>query len=150
MSGSSSPRTPGGTSVRHGSAEPGGERDRFGRPIAWSSITPPRGGMASPASPRTSRSPVADDDDDDRRADRAERRQNRQQEREGRNTEPVGLDFRLRVCEATLRDHTNELTAQKLMLQQLVEAVKSDNIEKKKMEERLDNAFAQIHQKNGC
>ena len=130
-------------------AEPDGERDRFGRPIAWSSITPPRGGMASPASPRTPRSPVADDDDD-RRADRAERRQNRQQEREGRNTgptEPVGLDFRLRACETTLRDHTNELAAQKLMLQQLVEAVKSDNQEKKKMEERLDNAFAQVHQK---
>ena len=144
------PSSPGATSARHGSAEQSGERvDSFGRPIAWSSITPPL--ASGNTSPRTTpRSPAGEDGDDSRRTERAERRERRDQEREGRNaapTEPVGLDFRLRAVEHTLRDHTNELAAQKLMLQQVVEALKGDNIEKKKMEERLDVSFTQSNQK---
>ena len=69
--------------------------------------------------------------------------------------EPVGLDFRLRACETTLRDHTNELAAQKILLQQLVEAVKEDAASRPKLEERLNVSFTESnkrhdeHSKNG-
>ena len=126
------PSSPGASSARHGSDER--NRDVFGRPTDWSSITPPHP-TGSPRSPRTPRS----EDEDGRRDERNERRERRNQEREGRDagpTEPVGLNFRLQACERTLRDHNNELAAQLLMMQQIVDAVKQDAIDKKKTEER--------------
>ena len=138
------PSSPGGMPNRHGSMEreSGDLLDVFGRPRDWSSNTPPAG-AASPRSPGTPRS---GEEDDSRRPERAERRERQQEHREGRRanpTEPVGLNFRLQACETTLRDHTNELAAQKIMMQQLVEAVKSDGINKTKLEERLNVSFTQ-------
>ena len=143
----SSPRaqnSPGAVTARHGSDE----RDVFGRQVAWSSITPPHptGSPRSP-SPRNQE----EDDDDPRRSERAERREQRSSNRDGRAagpTEPVGLNFRLQAVETTLRDHTNELAAQKLMMNQLVEVVKQDALDNKEMKNRLEVSFTQSNQKH--
>ena len=136
-----------GTDARHGSAEQV-NLDLMGRPVAWSSITPPAG-PTSPRSPRTPRS--NDEEDDPRRTERAERREAREAAREARTadpTQPIGMNFRINACEQSLRDHTNELAAQRLLLQQLVEASKEDHKDKKKLEERLDVSFTQNNQKH--
>ena len=129
-----------GLGAQHGSAEQV-NLDSMGRPAAWSSITPPAG-QTSPRSPRTPRS--NDDDEDPRRTERAERREQREAAREAKNadpTQPIGMNFRINACEQSLRDHTNELAAQRLLLQQLVEASKDDHKDKQKLEERLDVSF---------
>ena len=121
--------------------------DVFGRPVDRSSITPP----TSQAEPQTPRTPRSGDEEDDRRSERQERRDRRQQEREERNAnpaEPIGLNFRLTAVETNIRDHTNELAAQRLLLQQVVEAIKQDGSDKQKTEERLNVSFTQHNQKH--
>ena len=54
----------------------------------------------------------------------------------------------LTAVETSIRDHTNELAAKKLLLQQVVDATTQDGIDKKKSEERLDVSFTQHNQKH--
>ena len=140
------PSSPGGTSARHGSAEQA--TDVFGRPADWMGPTPPMHSANGSPSPSQSRS---GNEDDSRREDREERRARQAEDRERRNadpSEPIGMGFRLNAVETSIRDHTNELAAQKILLQQIVEAVKDDAGEKKKLQERLDMSFTQSNEKH--
>ena len=152
---SQSPRA----SARHGSAEQI-PRDVFGRSADYlTAMTPPVG-----ESPRPSRARSPEDDDrDERRQDRdrdrvREARRQRREEQAGPPQqpqpasapmpEPVGLGFRLNACETSLRDHNNELAAQKIMLQQLVEASKMEDSERTKLNSRLHVSFTENNEKH--
>ena len=86
-----------------------------------------------PRSPRP-RSPTEEEDDafNDRRRERRESR---------RNEEPVGLGFRLSACETSLRDHQNEIAAQRLMIQQLSSEMQKQMAERELHGQRLDAVF---------
>ena len=113
--------------VYHGSAEQFRDAPRRFSPRPQgsylNSVTPPRSPSqrVRPSRARRYRSPDPTEDEDDedgRRADRRERRQSRAASRP-----PVGEDFRLRACEQTLREHTTEIAAHRVALQQLNDAI---------------------------
>ena len=147
------PSTTDGRSVQHGSVQL--NRDVFGRPTTYigmdnDSITPPR--SPSPRTPRNRSPRPADDDDDDeyddRRAERRERRDSRRVSPRGEPSQtPVAEDFRLRACEQTLREHQNELVAQRIAIQQLTEVVMTANREKEIMGNRLDSVFDLVNRR---
>ena len=96
---------------RHGSAEQDARGDSY--LDSMGGRTPSR-----PTTPRSPRARSPEDDDQDRREDRRERRDDRRR----REEQPVGVDQRLRACESSLREHQNELAAQRLSIAQMTEA----------------------------
>ena len=126
---------------RHGSSEQVG-RDVFGREASYlNSVTPPR-------SPRN-RSPQENDADyDDRRDDRRERYAGRHRARSQHNHEsPIGTNFRILAVERTLREHTNEIAGQKLLLGEVVKNVEARVDADKILNSRLDVSFDQTKAK---
>ena len=119
--------------IRHGSSE----QDARGEQGYGSYLNSM--GSRTPSRPTTPRSPRArsPDDEDDRRDDRSERREDRRRRRPVSEA-PIGMDFRMRACETSLRDHTNELTAQRLMLQQMTEAFHQYTKDKEDTGKKLD------------
>ena len=69
-----------------------------------------------PVTPRT-RSPAPDGDNND--CDRENRRSERREPRRRNGSEPLGMAFRINSCERTLREHHNELGAQRIAITQL-------------------------------
>ena len=131
--------------VYHGSAEQFRDAPRRFSPRPQgsylNSVTPPRSPSqrVRPSRARRYRSPDPtedEDDDDGRRADRRERRQSRAASRP-----PVGEDFRLRACEQILREHTTEIAAHRVALQQLNDAILQNNKDKEVTGQRLDAVF---------
>ena len=59
----------------------------------------------------------------------------------------MGVTFRLNACEQSLRSHNDEMAAQRLMLQQLADAVTKLNSEKETTEGRLNQVFGLVDQK---
>ena len=80
------------------------------------------------------------EDEDDARRD--ERRESRR-----RTGDPIGINFRLNACQQSLRSHTDELVAQKLMVRQLAEAVQGLVAGKENTESRRNEVFEIVHQR---
>ena len=122
---------------RHGSAEQDARGDSYLDSM----------GGRTPSRPTTPRSPRArspeDDDDQDRREERRERRDDRRR----REEQPVGVDQRLRACESSLRDHQNELAAQRLSIAQMTEAFHQYTKDKEETGKKLDWVFAEFEKK---
>ena len=112
-----------GSFAQHGSAEQNTPGFNF------SSMTPPR-------TPRV-RSPAADG------MDHGRPERSREARRQG-VSEPVGGNFRLIACESTLKDHTNELAAQRLTIAQLTEALQRVSIDKEAQDTRLNEVFQHV------
>ena len=128
--------------IRHGSSEQDA-RGNQGRGSYLNSM-----GSRTPSRPTTPRSPRAQspDDEDDRREERQERTEDRRRRRPVSEA-PVGMDFRMRACEASLRDHTNELTAQRVMIQQMTEAFHQYTKDKEDTGKKFDWVFNQFENK---
>ena len=128
---------------RHGSSEQVDRNDGLVGPLrSW--LESMHSNTPTPtATPRSSRarSPV-DEEDDDRHQDRQERRDNRR--RRGTSEQPVGWDFRIRSCESTLRDHQNELAAQRRAINQMTEAFHQYTKDKEETGKTLDWVFEEV------
>ena len=116
---------------RHGSLEQSaranvGNMGDYLNSMSHNGMTPtgtsPRARSARRTPPRA-RSPLAANDDDDDFEDRRNERRKRRRDRESQD-EPVGVGFRLNACETSLRDRTNELAAQRLMINYLSDEMK--------------------------
>ena len=97
--------------------------------------------MTPPRPPRV-RSPAADGMDTSRPERSRESR--RREGRAGDTAEPVGANFRLTACEATLRDHTTELAAQRVAIAQLTEAPQRVSNDKEAQDTRLNEVFQHV------
>ena len=75
------------------------------------------------------------------------RREERRESRRGAGGDPVGVTFRLNYCEQSLRNHNDELAAQRLMLQQLSEAVQKLATDKEQTGDRLNQVFGLVDQR---
>ena len=76
-----------------------------------------------------------------------EARRDAHREARRENCTPIGTPFRLNACEQSLRTHSDELAAQRLMLQQLAEAVQRLNVDKEATDNRLNQVFGLVDQK---
>ena len=127
---------------RHGSAEQVGAAQTDSNDTYLGSMGGATPRASSPRSPRgvrpgraraRSEAHVREEDEDyqDRRAERQESRR-----------EPVGMGFRINACEQTLRTHHDELTAQRLAIQQITEALQQNMVDKGATGQRLDEVFS--------
>ena len=126
---------------RYGSAE----QNTRGR-VNYLNSMRDKGNTPRATSPRTPRNPRArsqpgyDDDYEDRRRDRAERRDDQQQA-------PIGIGFRINSCETSLRDHHSEITAQRIMLDELTQEMQRQIADRDLHRQRLDTVFALVDQR---
>ena len=118
----------GGMDSQHGSAEQQapGHQGTQGNYFDYMGGDTPRTSPRSnsprriPRSPRArSMGPSAEQEEEAYESRRDERRESRH----GVGGDPVGVTFRLNACEQSLRSHNDEMAAQRLMLQQLADAV---------------------------
>ena len=127
--------------VQHGSSEPVGQgRTYFNSMDGDTPRASPRGASTRRVRPRarsTGATAEQDYEDDARREER----------QESRRGDPVGMNFRVNALEQSLRSHTNELLAQKLMVQQLAEAAQGLGVGKENTESRLNEVFGLVHQR---
>ena len=111
------------TNTRHGSSEQE-PRDVFGRAAEFYRSE------EVPRTPRRARSPA---EDNSRAEERSERRQSRPRS-EAPMDHPIGLGFRIAAIEQTLKEHLNEISAQKIA----IEAMRKDC---KSMDSKVDSGF---------
>ena len=131
-----------GPSAQHGSAEQGQRRSYFDSMGGDTPVTTPRN-----TSPRRSFRPRARSvgaaaqqaEDAEYEARREERRESRNEPIGMNRNEPIGMNFRMNACETSLRSHNDELAAQRLMIQQLTEAVQRLNAEKETNVDKLND-----------
>ena len=122
----------GAPGLRYGSAEQG-MHDDVGRPVNFKT-------HESPRTPRHARSPG---DREDRERDRKDWRQPREQPAE----EPFGFGFRLGALEQSLRQHYQEIEAQRALLADLKPKVEGLMTHKIDLETRLDKTFNDMKSK---
>ena len=114
---------------RHGSAEQV-NRDEGGTYLT--AINTPR---KTPRSTPRDRSPVnlmdADEQDDGEEEEEYEERQSQRKTPPRRRmpTAPIGIPFRLNATEKSIRELTNEMAAQRIMINQLTEEVQRQAVE---------------------
>ena len=75
------------------------------------------------------------------------RRDERQESRRGAGGDPIGVSFRLNACEQSLRSHSDEMAAQRLMLGQITDAIQQMTAEKEKTDSKLDSVFQLVDQR---
>ena len=128
--------------LRHGSAEQQGPRRRRTYLDSMGGETPgntPRSTSPRRTPPRSPRArsmgPHLGEGDDDEDYYEARRDAHREALRD--TGTPIGTPFRLNACEQSLRSHSDELAAQRLMLQQLADAVQRLNSDKEATDTRL-------------
>lgn len=139
--------------LRHGSAEQTGPSrrrrtylDSMGgeTPTQTPRSTSPR--RTPPRSPRArSMGPHVGEGDEEEDYYEARRDAHREARRD--TSIPVGTPFRLNACEQSLRSHSDELAAQRLMLQQLADAVQRLNADKEATDARLNQVFGLVDQR---
>ena len=98
--------------------------------------------VTPPATPRA-RSPATRGHDQDREDRRAERQESRRRN----TTEPVGIHSRITCCETTLKEHHDELSTQRLLIQQLTTEMERMIAGKTSTDSRLNYVFSPVDAK---
>ena len=128
-----------GPSAQHGSAEHGQRRSYVDSMGGDTPVTTPRN-----TSPRRSFRPRARSFGAAQQAEDEENEARREERRESRS-EPIGVNFRMNACEQSLRSHNDEVAAQRLMIQQLTEAVQRLNAEKETNIDKLNDLVTLVN-----
>ena len=126
---------------QHGSLEQTGARSFLGTyldSLDERQRTPTRSARTLPRSPSPRRGQRRNRSRED------ESRRSRERSRDGEDEHPVGMGFRLTACETSLKDHYGEISAHRITIQQLHEAVGQLTVDRDAMRQRLDDVFGHV------
>lgn len=129
---------------RHGSAE------QDNRPEGGTYLTSINTPRKTPRSTPRNRSPdrlMDNDDDNDIEEEEHQARESARKQSRRMPTPTVGIPFRIRATEQSIKEITNEVAAQRIMIQQLTEELQRQAVGKEAQDRRLNEVFAHVDNK---
>ena len=127
---------------RHGSAEQDNRGE--GGTYLTSINTPRKTPRSTPRMGSPARLMDNDDNDVEEEEEYQARDSERKQSRRRMPTPSVGIPFRIRATEQSIKEITNEVAAQRIMIQQLTEELQRQAVGKEAQDRRLNEVFAHV------